>query len=67
MDQITASVVRWTDMDGKHLMITHYVGDCGCRWQVDMWGNVRRVEVCDGCNSRESDWERQLSLLADLE
>ncbi len=51
MDQVTASVEN--QYDGvRRVLITRYTAECGCRWVVDMWGNVRTVEICDHCNTR---------------
>lgn len=29
------------------MLTTRYLSECGCEWVVDMWGNVRRVVVCE--------------------
>jgi len=29
------------------VLTTRYLSECGCEWVVDMWGNVRRVVVCE--------------------
>jgi len=60
MNQVTASVE--THVGGhEKLMVTCYTGDCGCRWVVDMWGNVRTVEVCRRCMCTNLDRENQLA------
>ena len=51
MDQVTGAVSRRYD-GGEQFLITSYIAECGCRWVVDMWGNVRTVEICHHCNSR---------------
>ena len=60
MDQVTASVESRYD-GAERFLITSYMAECGCRWVVDMWGNVRTVEICHRCNTR---WvvEPQLNL-----
>ncbi len=69
MNQVTAVCsVFWED--GQKLYKTHYLASCGCEWQVDMWGNVRRVMVCaddvqrgypsqDQLDLLDGDWERR--------
>ncbi len=67
MDQITA-VVEWVAYDGEGLMETSYVADCGCRWRVDMRGNVRMVHVCRACMAKEKeDIQWALNLVAEPE
>lgn len=56
MDQVTA-VVEMVYEDELRVLTTRYLSECGCEWVVDMWGNVRRVEICsrDMNNCRLSD------------
>ncbi len=61
MDQVTADIQLVYD-NGNAWMKVNYSAECGCRWCVDMWGNVRTVAVCRKCNAGDFDWERQLSL-----
>jgi len=60
MNQITASV-ETVHYGHERMVTTRYLSECGCEWVVDMWGNVRTVEICHRCNSR---WvvEPQLNL-----
>jgi len=48
-DQISATVVSGYE-DGRRFLQVNFLAICGCRWQVDMWGNVRSVEVCHMCS-----------------
>ncbi len=63
MDQVTASIE--TIHEGPLcVLVTHYLSECGCTWDVDMWGNVRRVKVCP----RDTDDIRAIDQLSfDLE
>jgi len=61
MNQITASV--FTEFEqGYGYMVTEYMGDCGCLWKVDQWGNVRAVRVCPECMKVGYSSEQQLGL-----
>lgn len=62
MNQITTSVYQ-TFERGIGTYVTEYSADCGCRWVVDMYGNVRTVNVCSMCMKKPDLWEDQLSLL----
>ncbi len=64
MDQVTASVHTWFEGD-VCIIITDYQSTCGCRWKVDMWGNVRRIEVCKRDLLSPSPWEQQTTLALD--
>ena len=55
MNQVTASTGLEYE-NGKQCYVTNYLANCGCHWQVDMWGNVRRIKIC----SRDSDEEAGL-------
>jgi len=46
MDQVTAVVETVFEGDLR-LLTTRYLSECGCEWVVDMWGNVRRVVICE--------------------
>ena len=46
MDQVTA-VVETVQEGTLRLLTTRYLSECGCEWVVDMWGNVRRVMICE--------------------
>jgi len=60
MDQITASLE--TVHEGNlRVLTTRYLSECGCEWVVDMWGNVRRVVVCER-DTNDIRWEDQLML-----
>ncbi len=59
--QISASVFTEYEQ-GYGYMVTEYLTDCGCRWKVDQWGNVRAVRPCRGCMAKKRPWEDQLSL-----
>jgi len=51
--------------DGLKVFISHYLAACGCRWDVDMWGNVRTVSVCLRCGSvGRGIWEDQRELFS---
>ena len=52
MDQVTASTGHLEFDSGRKVFVTDYRSECGCNWRVDMWGNVRTVEVCGHCNTR---------------
>jgi len=62
MDNQVSASVETVYEDGRALMITRYMGLCGCFWKVDMWGNVHRVEVCENCMLRSEDAQYYLSL-----
>lgn len=60
MDQVTASVE--TIHEGNlRVLTTRYLSECGCEWVVDMWGNVRRVVVCER-DTNDIRWIDQLQL-----
>jgi len=63
MDQITATVQMVYEGDLK-VLTTHYLSECGCAWVVDMWGNVRRVVVCQRDTEDIRAWN-QLKLFED--
>jgi len=63
-NQVTASVVTVFEY-GERVMVTDYTAVCGCRWVVDMWGNVRSVEVCLGCVSLDLEFDQLNLQLAD--
>ena len=52
MDQITASVETIHYGHEGRVLTTRYLSECGCEWVVDMWGNVRRVQIC----ARDGDY-----------
>jgi len=62
MDQVTASVETHHYDDQKKLLVTCYTSDCGCRWVVDMWGNVRTIQVCYHCTKEWDDGQFILQL-----
>ncbi len=66
MNQTTALAYKKFD-HGDEYWVTEYVSECGCRWVVDQWGNVRSVCVCIPCVKRGYPWEDQLSLLPERE
>jgi len=59
MDQVTAVVETLYYEQGVQLLTTKYLSECGCEWVVDMWGNVRRVVICE----RDREMERHLDQL----
>ncbi len=61
MNQITTSVYQVFER-GVGTYVTEYSADCGCRWVVDMYGNVRRVKVCGRCMMHDDLWDDQLNL-----
>ncbi len=67
MHQVSASCYQQFNR-GHPTWVTEYSGDCGCRWIVDMWGNVRRIHVCHGCMEGRDELydvdQLDLSLLA---
>ncbi len=48
MNPVTAVVQEMFEYGDKFLQV-NYAAECGCRWVVDMWGNVRSVAVCRRC------------------
>jgi len=47
-DQVSAVVTSGYD-EGRRFLQVEFLALCGCRWIVDMWGNVRSVEACHMC------------------
>jgi len=60
-DQVSA-VVRPGYENGKRFLEISFLAICGCRWVVDMWGNVRSVAVCSKCMRVDLDFGHQLNL-----
>ncbi len=60
MDQTITTVCSVFWDDGRKVHLTEYHASCGCQWNVDMWGYVRRVSVCPNCNDTTLPWEDQL-------
>jgi len=61
MDQVTAVVETIYEGDLR-VLTTRYLSECGCEWVVDMWGNVRRVMICEKDVQRGYPSEDQISL-----
>lgn len=49
-DQISAEVKTVYEYRKRHIEVS-YLAFCGCGWTVDMWGNVRKVRVCEKCGN----------------
>jgi len=57
MDQVTASIE--TLHEGPLCVLTtRYLSECGCEWVVDMWGNVRRVQICPRDTDDVRQWDQ---------
>ena len=67
MVQVSATVQSGYEASTGRYLEVSYLALCGCRWVVDMWGNVRSVTVCEKCCRVPLDRERQLSLLVEDE
>ncbi len=63
MDQVTSSTFTAFD-EGRPYLVTSYTAECGCHWKVDMWGNVRKVRICQCCLSPELMHRLQLGLFS---
>jgi len=61
MDQVTATIEPRFE-DGREYLAISFLAVCGCRWTVDMWGNVRSVAVCQKCTTVPYAVEHQLNL-----
>ena len=61
-NQVTASVLSGYDVEKGRYIQVEFLARCGCRWVVDMWGNVRSVAVCSQCMDIADPLERQMDL-----
>lgn len=60
-DEISAVVQSGFEY-GKRFIEVEFLAHCGCRWKVDMWGNMRTVFVCRHCMEIDP-LDYQLSLM----